>query len=206
MNTYTDRSEPDADHEFKNFHRALCERFEYVHDEKDWKRDQVSLIEWIAGRVSGEPDGGAGDVHISKVWASGGTTGWCDYLMTDNSIRTLKVSAVTPGQEFPPNNGEFQTVTAPATAAHAGATLTDAQIDSIWLYRSSIHNGELMPQLRDFARAVLAAGGMTPVGKVVYGEIYGWHLQLEGATWDALKGQTLYAIGTPPAGSTGEPK
>jgi hypothetical protein len=36
------------DANFKNFHRQLCERFGYVHDEKDWKRDQVSLIEWIA--------------------------------------------------------------------------------------------------------------------------------------------------------------
>jgi hypothetical protein len=37
-------------HEFKNFHRQLCERFDYCHDEVDWKRDQVSLIEHIAKR------------------------------------------------------------------------------------------------------------------------------------------------------------
>ncbi|WP_249201289.1 hypothetical protein [Burkholderia cenocepacia] len=37
-----------ADAEFKNFHRLLCERFGYVHDEHDWKRDQLSLIECIA--------------------------------------------------------------------------------------------------------------------------------------------------------------
>jgi len=41
----------DSDHEFKNFHRVLCERFGYTHDEVDWKRDQVSLIEWIAKQV-----------------------------------------------------------------------------------------------------------------------------------------------------------
>ena len=41
----------EADHEFKNFHRTLCERFGYTHDERDWKRDQVSLIEWIAKKV-----------------------------------------------------------------------------------------------------------------------------------------------------------
>lgn len=34
--------------EFKNFHRMLCERFGYTHDEKDWRRDQVSLIEYLA--------------------------------------------------------------------------------------------------------------------------------------------------------------
>ncbi|HBO6178420.1 TPA: hypothetical protein L4729_005330 [Pseudomonas aeruginosa] len=33
---------------FKNFHRLLCERFGYTHDEKDWQRDQLSLIEHIA--------------------------------------------------------------------------------------------------------------------------------------------------------------
>jgi hypothetical protein len=38
----------EAGHEFKNFHRMLCERFAYRHDEKDWKRDQVSLMEHIA--------------------------------------------------------------------------------------------------------------------------------------------------------------
>lgn len=37
-----------TDSEFKNFHRLLCERFGYAHDDKDWKRDQLSLIEWIA--------------------------------------------------------------------------------------------------------------------------------------------------------------
>jgi len=41
----------DNDHEFKNFHRQLCERFGYTHDEVDWKRDQISLIEWIAKQV-----------------------------------------------------------------------------------------------------------------------------------------------------------
>lgn len=36
---------------FKNFHRAMCERFGYAHDEKDWKRDQASLEEWIAKKL-----------------------------------------------------------------------------------------------------------------------------------------------------------
>lgn len=37
---------------FKNFHRLLCERFGYVHDEIDWKRDQLSLIEHIASQAN----------------------------------------------------------------------------------------------------------------------------------------------------------
>jgi hypothetical protein len=43
---------PQADADFKNFHRLLCERFDYVHDEGDWKRDQLSLIEHIASRAA----------------------------------------------------------------------------------------------------------------------------------------------------------
>ncbi len=37
---------------FKNFHRSLCSRFGYVHDEKDWRRDLVSLEEHIASMAS----------------------------------------------------------------------------------------------------------------------------------------------------------
>ena len=39
------------DHKFKNFHRLLCERFGYTHDERDWMRDQISLIEHIAKKL-----------------------------------------------------------------------------------------------------------------------------------------------------------
>lgn len=46
-----ERERDEARHEFKNFHRNLCERFDYCHDEKDWRRDQVSLIEHIARRA-----------------------------------------------------------------------------------------------------------------------------------------------------------
>lgn len=38
--------------DFKNFHRNLCDRFGYHHDPVDWKRDQVSLEEHIAGRMN----------------------------------------------------------------------------------------------------------------------------------------------------------
>lgn len=37
---------------FKNFHRSLCERFGYFHDEADWQRDQDSLEEHIATQFS----------------------------------------------------------------------------------------------------------------------------------------------------------
>lgn len=36
---------------FKNFHRNLCKRFGYGHDDHDWQRDLASLEEHIAGKV-----------------------------------------------------------------------------------------------------------------------------------------------------------
>lgn len=33
--------------------------------------------------------------------------------------------------------------------------MTDYEIDNLWMHRTDIHNGELMPQLRDFARAAI---------------------------------------------------
>jgi len=63
-----------SDHEFKNFHRVLCERFGYTHDEVDWKRDQVSLIEWIAKQVNP-----AAPVREPYAWHyknAGGVSAW----------------------------------------------------------------------------------------------------------------------------------
>lgn len=37
---------------FNAFHKSLCVRFGYGHDDKDWRRDLLSLEEHIAGRVS----------------------------------------------------------------------------------------------------------------------------------------------------------
>lgn len=39
-------------HAFKNFHRSLCARFGYTHDENDWRRDLASLEEHIARMVA----------------------------------------------------------------------------------------------------------------------------------------------------------
>jgi hypothetical protein len=41
--------------DFKNFHRSLCERFGYTHDDADWARDLVSLEEHIANRATPAP-------------------------------------------------------------------------------------------------------------------------------------------------------
>jgi hypothetical protein len=47
--------------EFKNFHRSLCERFSYSHDDADWRRDQVSLREHIAAQLA------AKDAEIARL-------------------------------------------------------------------------------------------------------------------------------------------
>jgi hypothetical protein len=53
-----DRSD---DEQFKAFHKMLCERFDYGHDDKDWKRDQVSLMEHIASQIGKAPPLGLED-------------------------------------------------------------------------------------------------------------------------------------------------
>lgn len=53
--------------EFKNFHRALCERFDYCHDERDWKRDQVSLIEHIAKKVAASEAGAVPFAYVRTL-------------------------------------------------------------------------------------------------------------------------------------------
>ena len=42
-------------HQFQNFHRSLCERFEYWHDAVDWRRDLASLEEHIASLIPAAP-------------------------------------------------------------------------------------------------------------------------------------------------------
>lgn len=63
------RAEHPDTHAFKNFHRSLCERFGYIHDEVDWRRDLVSLEEWIAAKVAapraeGQPYAPHGSITI----------------------------------------------------------------------------------------------------------------------------------------------
>lgn len=59
-------------HAFKNFHRLLCDRFDYMHDEKDWRRDQLSLIEHIAKKNSpAEPLTWTDEAILSLLRANG---------------------------------------------------------------------------------------------------------------------------------------
>lgn len=66
---------------FKNFHRLLCERFGCAHDEQDWRRDQLSLIEHIAALRAANrwvPVGEALPVSGRVVLIAGGIGYWKD--------------------------------------------------------------------------------------------------------------------------------
>lgn len=45
----------DMEAKFKNFHRHICDLVGYSHDPVDWRRDQVSLIEFIRGKLRNTP-------------------------------------------------------------------------------------------------------------------------------------------------------
>lgn len=80
---------------FKNFHRALCGRFNYTHDDQFWWRDQVSLIEHIAASVPqlAVPQGDLSDDGIVKVLASFGI----DADKSKYGFPELQVSTNIPG-------------------------------------------------------------------------------------------------------------
>jgi len=51
MTDITDQKKQ-AEAGFKNFHRSLCERFGFFHDDIDWQHNQVSLEEHIATQLN----------------------------------------------------------------------------------------------------------------------------------------------------------
>ena len=70
-------------HQFKNFHRLLCERFGYCHDEKDWRRDQVSLIEHIAAltaTASAKPVAYTSQAQLDRLAEGKGGIIWSEPL------------------------------------------------------------------------------------------------------------------------------
>ena len=76
-------------HQFKNFHRLLCERFGYCHDEKDWRRDKVSLIEHIAAltaAVSAKPVAYTSQAQLDRLAEGKGGTIWSEPLPYHDDI------------------------------------------------------------------------------------------------------------------------
>lgn len=84
-----------------------------------------------AGQYQGEP---------YMVWSE-----WEPLVPPYMDARTLA--------ESDPQNYELRPL---FTAPPQPVPLTDEQIESLWLHRLDIHDGQLMPQLRDLARAAIA--------------------------------------------------
>lgn len=110
---------------FKNFHQQLCERFEYSHDDTDWRRDQASLIEHIAAQQSPAvaiPDGYDTKLiqdaaHLKRVIAE---PPYCDHVrvvrhFADIRIKLLSAAPTPPSaeQEEWMTNGQGEITTQP---------------------------------------------------------------------------------------------
>ena len=57
-------------------------------------------------------------------------------------------------------DGQFVLASTLESRAKKAEPLSDDKIADLWLYRRSIHDGDLILQLRDFARAIEAAHGI----------------------------------------------
>lgn len=75
-------------------------------------------------------------------------------------MQTYELRQHEPFRALPP--GTHQLYTEPADDRKP---LWDYEIDRLWMQRVDLHDGHLLPQLRDFARAIERAhgiGGLTP--------------------------------------------
>lgn len=97
---------PSDTHAFKNFHRALCDRFGYSHDERDWRRDQVSLIEWIAAQTSEQAQSDHAD--------------WMPFALTLSAALDRGEPAALLMDENSPLRGELRRLIADARAQQQG--------------------------------------------------------------------------------------
>ncbi|MEB0226277.1 hypothetical protein [Pseudomonas sp. 10S4] len=90
------------DASFKNFHRSLCARFGYYHDDIDWQRDQVSLEEHLATQfdhVSAEAGAlrsqmevvqrGAGQLKAENESMAAVLAGCREFIMSDAKVRHM---------------------------------------------------------------------------------------------------------------------
>lgn len=80
---------------FKNFHRSLCNRFGYTHDEKDWRRDLVSLEEHIAAKVAAPTLANTQLVAIQKIMAR------LSYLLDEDQFAEIESMALRAGATHP---------------------------------------------------------------------------------------------------------
>ena len=145
------------DAEFKNFHRVLCERFNYHHDEKDWKRDQVSLVEHIAMATASKDalidlDKWVLDYQAEKMakeraeWAQGNIQRLCDEIAVKRDELQEQLAAANEQikeqqdaiDEYAINLAKEHMALSAATASLASkdAMLQERQNELSWIYNS----------------------------------------------------------------------
>lgn len=86
--------------EYKNFHRSLCARFGYGHDEVHFRRDLVSLEEAIAAKVAAPAAGDALDAARYR---------WLRDPQTDVALVLAKRTGYVPADESIPGIGGYYT-------------------------------------------------------------------------------------------------
>lgn len=89
---------------FKNFHRSLCERFGYMHDEEFWWRDLISLEEHIAKQTAPQPEqSGLTDdgkeAAMQKAFELGGLEDGSYHLESDELELVIRSALSTNGDK-----------------------------------------------------------------------------------------------------------
>jgi hypothetical protein len=140
----------DDAHSFKNFHRVLCERFDYTHDEKDWRRDQVSLIEWIAKRRAEKAEATRPEAVVVKglPWAQNGRAEYSMWANVDHIDRCYTIE---------PNSNVFEVETR--------VFLSEYGSDSLGLH-PTFEAAKAAAQA-DYERRILSAIELKPVAVAV---------------------------------------
>ncbi|MGN6282132.1 hypothetical protein [Frateuria sp.] len=167
----------DHDGDFKNFHRLLCERFGYAHDEADWKRDQVSLIEWIACQQAGRVDEGM----VERVQAALNAPLPVEYLHTKSEVCAALTAALAQNTQVDgeavayfsadPAEGEF----------NLHKTLAEANAGAESLLESA------QDEASDY-------GWQDEPPQICYGVVLGKCVELEGSRRPAPEGSEFTAL------------
>ena len=128
-------------------------------------REQAAFEDWLASECP------SGDVtEVQRQWEA--STALQNFL-EDEASRKLTAWITESGRDcLKQGDGPVRAI--PEQCEETGFTvalveaprpLWDYEIDRLWLQRPDLHDGELLQQLRDFARAIERAHSITAEGK-----------------------------------------
>jgi hypothetical protein len=115
---------------------------------KDWMAsDYAGRVEWLHGMYES---------------ARREADMWCERAQPQPEAQVQRIAYLE--QQLGECTGGYQTLEREVASLKQpeARELTDDELRNLWINRPSIHNGELVPQLYDFARAVLAAAKGKP--------------------------------------------